>query len=141
MSETDNRPVMQQPKTREEIAMSLFIGEASDVVDKQRENIEVLAEMIVTGDALREAIQVHADQLKKSVDESTVELVSHYREAGKMLSDFRINAGDQLAAPMLAGVARVVRRELNRTVLIAGGSAAIGVVVGIVIGGVIARFF
>lgn len=130
-----------RPPSKEELLFALIIGEAKDVIEQQRANIEVQTELLAATDAMREAIQVHAKDLKATVSTANVELVAHDRALDKMLRDFRTNAGEELTAPILAAVARVVRRELNRTVLIAGGSATVGVVVGLVLGGIIAKFF
>jgi len=127
------------PVSREGILINFVIGEARDIIDAQRANIEVQTQLIETTDALREAIKVHAAELEDAVASARQELVEGYRDTAKLLRDFRTNAGEEIATPILAGVSRVVRRELSRLVLVAGVAASVGVVVGIVVGGVIAR--
>lgn len=138
--QADRSEFPETPVSREGILINFVIGEARDIIEAQRANIEVQTQLIETTDALREAIKVHAAELENAVASARQELVEGYRDTTKLLRDFRANAGTEIATPVLGGVSRVVRSELRRVALVAGVAASVGVVVGIVVGGFIARF-
>jgi hypothetical protein len=127
----------ERPLSREAVVIEFVLGEARDIIEAQRANLETTKELLVSVAELRDSIVAGAAKLDATVTDATVELVEHYRDMTKTLRDFRQNAGNEVAAPIMAGVTRAVRRESARLVVVAGVAA----VVGSVVGGVVAALF
>lgn len=123
----------EMPLSREAVVIDFVLGEARDIIEAQRANLEATKELLVSVAELRDSIVAGAAKLDATVTDATLDLVEHYRDMVKTLRDFRQSAGEEVAAPILAGVTREVRRVSTRLVMVAGVAAVVGSVVGAVV--------
>ncbi|MGF6996811.1 hypothetical protein [Paraburkholderia sp. GAS32] len=121
---------IQRPPSKEELLFELIFGESKDILDAQKTVTEVLTQMFVTADAVREAMAESARRLETMSAENQRELVAAHRELTQTIRDFEAKAGDNLAVPIAVAVGRTVKHQSAKLAVVAGGAALVGSLVG-----------